>query len=499
MSKISTYPDISSPSLSDTLIGTDTANNNATKNFTISSIISLIGTGLYVPYTGAGSNVDLGVYTLTSKTLIVNGTAGNGFLGLARQSITPTAILNQTALFANVNGSLAWQNDGTYATTLETSANTNNRTYTFPDASGTVVLGSGATSLLAYWSSTNVLTSLPNGSGVLQNNGSGVLSWVTPFSNPMTTQGDTMYGGVAGAITRLALGATNYFYQAGATTPQWVDLFGTSNNFTVNQNFTLTPIAAGSLTSIAATFGSTIGSGTIRVGQYAYLTTQSTGSFQGVGLTTTDSTGTIWLGNGSVGGNNVIISLGGSTGAAATTGGTINGVKAMTTYNGVTTIDNVASSAGNSLKFRSKNTASALLDRLVIDGWATTAPVNLINSVVNIGGASIITANSTLQVSGSLALNYSGKVASYTYTTSDYCVVFSGSTAAQVFTLPTAVGIAGRVYELVNAGTVSISLATTLSETFLNVTATPTTLTLVASAAKSIRVMSTGAAWVQLN
>jgi hypothetical protein len=39
---------------------------------------------------------------------------------------------------------------------------------------------------------------------VLQTDGSGVLSWATPFTNPMTTAGDTVYGGASGAATRLA-------------------------------------------------------------------------------------------------------------------------------------------------------------------------------------------------------------------------------------------------------------------------------------------------------
>lgn len=40
-----------------------------------------------------------------------------------------------------------------------------------------------------------------NASGVLNNDGSGNLSWASTFVNPMTTLGDTMYGGSAGAVT----------------------------------------------------------------------------------------------------------------------------------------------------------------------------------------------------------------------------------------------------------------------------------------------------------
>lgn len=48
------------------------------------------------------------------------------------------------------------------------------------------------------------------------------LNWTTPLTNPMTTQGDLIIGGVAGATTRLAFpGAANYFLQTTATTDAW--------------------------------------------------------------------------------------------------------------------------------------------------------------------------------------------------------------------------------------------------------------------------------------
>lgn len=46
MAKISSYPAISVPDLDDILIGTDISNNNATKNFKLSDVISLIGSTL---------------------------------------------------------------------------------------------------------------------------------------------------------------------------------------------------------------------------------------------------------------------------------------------------------------------------------------------------------------------------------------------------------------------------------------------------------------------
>jgi hypothetical protein len=540
MGKISTYSDISVPSLSDKLIGTDSTNDNITKNFTIGSILNLMGVSSYVPYTGATADVDLGAYKLIAESLKVTGSGNSGFLGLERQSSTPVPASNQTALFADTNGDLSWQNDILFSTTFRTYLNTNNRTYVLPDTNGTIALtsnipsvtpsaltktddtnvtltlgGSPSSALLqnvsltlgwtgtladsriasaATWNAKQagytILTtfgSLANASGVLQNNGSGVLSYVPALSNPMTTQGDLIYGGASGLATRLALGTTGYMLQAGATTPSWFDLFGTSNNFSVNQNFTLTPVPGGSLTSIAATFGSTTGSGTVRVGSSGYMSYNSTGSFQGVCFTTTDANGAFFFGKTSFGAGTTNVSIGGN----------LISVLSISTFNGIATIDHAGTNAGNSFKIRSKNTSGTYLDRLIIDAWATTVPINFVNSVVNVGSTS--TANSTLQVSGSFAQTLSTKTASYTLTASDYSIVFTGSTAAQTMTLPTSVGITGRIYEIVNAGTVSITIATTSSETFLNVATTPTSLTLLANAAKSVRVQSTGTAWVQLN
>lgn len=75
MAKISTYPNVGTPTLSDMLIGTDVTDNNATKNFTISDVLGLISSlGTYVPYTGATSNVDLGGFGLDVFDINYSGT-----------------------------------------------------------------------------------------------------------------------------------------------------------------------------------------------------------------------------------------------------------------------------------------------------------------------------------------------------------------------------------------------------------------------------------------
>jgi len=83
MAKISSYPNANPVNLSDRVIGTDSANNDATKNFTVSSMLALANdptvlTG-FVPYTGAIANVDLGVYDLDANNIQANNvSAGDG-------------------------------------------------------------------------------------------------------------------------------------------------------------------------------------------------------------------------------------------------------------------------------------------------------------------------------------------------------------------------------------------------------------------------------------
>lgn len=80
MAKISTYLNDSTPSLSDKVIGTDVDNMNATKNFTISQILSLANLGNYVPYTGATSSVNLGANSITANSFIKSGGTSSQFL-----------------------------------------------------------------------------------------------------------------------------------------------------------------------------------------------------------------------------------------------------------------------------------------------------------------------------------------------------------------------------------------------------------------------------------
>ena len=107
MGKISTYAQVSSPSLSDKVIGTDVSNMDATKNFTIADILSLgSSSGLLVPYTGATGSVDLGVHTIRANSFVKQGGTSSQFLK-ADGSVDTNTYLTASSLQFNqvLNGS----------------------------------------------------------------------------------------------------------------------------------------------------------------------------------------------------------------------------------------------------------------------------------------------------------------------------------------------------------------------------------------------------------
>lgn len=74
--------------------------------------------------------------------------------------------------------------------------------------------------------------------------------------------------------------------------------------------------------------------------------------------------------------------------------------------------------------------------------------------------------------------------------------VFTGSTAGRTITLPTAVSVSGIVFEIVNNSSVSVTVATTSSQTIYRIAATTT---VVLQAGESLYVVSDGTNWVSSN
>jgi hypothetical protein len=128
----------------------------------------------YVPYTGATTNVDLGIYNITAHTIRATGSANNA----------GQINLRSDAIFSLVNG-YGTIGSGTtnqfnfYQTTgagvfrgaifsLNSITASATRTFTLPDADGTIALtssipanpvgGTGSAGQVAYWSSSSVIT-----------------------------------------------------------------------------------------------------------------------------------------------------------------------------------------------------------------------------------------------------------------------------------------------------------------------------------------------------
>lgn len=103
--------------------------------------------------------------------------------------------------------------------------------------------------------------------------------------------------------------------------------------------------------------------------------------------------------------------------------------------------------------------------------------------------------NSTLHANGSVSYAYTAQTTTYPITATDYAINCTSGTFTA--TLPTAVGITGRIYFITNSGAGTVTLATTSSQTFANVVATPTTLPL--ATLTGIVVMSDGANWLKVS
>lgn len=147
MAKISTYPQPTPPSLSDYVIGTDISDGLATKNFLLSDIISLTGSSVYVPYTGATTNVVLGTNSLSGFDIIAtNSLNTNGPLRVSSNAGTSGQILTSSGS----SSAPSWQNNyyayGLFAQTTK---------------SGIVTFSTGEQSLIG--TGVGTLTVPPNG------------------------------------------------------------------------------------------------------------------------------------------------------------------------------------------------------------------------------------------------------------------------------------------------------------------------------------------------
>lgn len=105
----------------------------------------------------------------------------------------------------------------------------------------------------------------------------------------------------------------------------------------------------------------------------------------------------------------------------------------------------------------------------------------------------VTAANSKLTVNGSFATAYRAITANRTLDATDCNISVTSGTVT--VTLPTAVSVVGREYWVSNTGATSLDVTTTSSQTFINVTGTPTTISAIPQFT-SYRFVSTGAVWL---
>jgi hypothetical protein len=162
------------------------------------------------------------------------------------------------------------------------------------------------------------------------------------------------------------------------------------------------------------------------------------------------------------------------------------------TLNGAGVANGYVGTATASAKFLTNSVSGDMVikatTRLLLGYGYNPASVSVSSSGV---GINTLTPNSPLQTTG-FATAYAAKTTAYTLTSADNTIEITANSSA--YTLPTAVGIAGREYWITNTGSGSPTIATTSSQTFVNVSGTPTTLTVAQFT--SYKLISNGANWL---
>jgi hypothetical protein len=112
MSKISTYPLDTTITLDDKVIGSDSENSNATKNYLLSDIVSLFSSESLVPYTGATGDVDLGSNSLSLNDITLSGRISadggfgtSGYVLTSQGSGSPAKWQSSASIFSTYLGS----------------------------------------------------------------------------------------------------------------------------------------------------------------------------------------------------------------------------------------------------------------------------------------------------------------------------------------------------------------------------------------------------------
>jgi hypothetical protein len=359
--------------------------------------------------------------------------------------------------------------------------------------------GTGVTSLTAYapvfggTTSTGAVQSGTVGTSgqILTSNGAGAIAtFQTPSFDPTTTEGDIIERR-SGLLARVPSVATGNAYISGglATANAWGKIglsthvsgnlgvanlnSGTSASSTTFWRGDATWTVPFTLTTTGSSGAATFSAGTLNIPQYS-----------GSGITGSLTSGRVTLSSG--------------TTTVTDDAGLLFSGRILTVGTGASGSDIIRFGASTTAIHAIQNTGE-----FRIFANSTYFPTIYSNntSVVTVGngthtnvGIGVASGTSQLHTTA-FATAYVAKTALYTLAATDHTVEVTSGTHTQ--TLPTAVGITGRVYVITNSGSGSVTVGTTSSQTFVNVSATPTTLTLAQF--KYVQVQSNGANWLVIS
>ena len=205
--------------------------------------------------TSSSLSSTLSNYFLKSGDTLVstNNTNNTGYIGIPAQQGTGTVSAPSSGfrLYATSTNAFAWVGQNGYRRIFDGTTNTADQTYTLPNVSGTLPIGTGTTNYITYWSGTNTIAALAldadvqfgttnltktitSGGGSppyyttmfqINRSGGNGLSWQVIESTTSTwdsigtysTFSNTLFGTVSGGTRYTALGIT------GSTTPYvWI-------------------------------------------------------------------------------------------------------------------------------------------------------------------------------------------------------------------------------------------------------------------------------------